>query len=67
MGAMKAVLPVFFLLALGFTARVCRWITPQQNEGARTIVFQVYRSILRTYNRITFAPCRQKKRKRGNI
>ena len=41
MGAMKAVLPVFFLLALGFTARVCRWITPQQNEGAKTIVFQV--------------------------
>lgn len=32
MGAMKA---------LGFTARVCRWITPQQNEGAKTIVFQV--------------------------
>lgn len=41
MGAMKAVLPVFFLLALGFTARVCRWITPQQNGGAKTIVFQV--------------------------
>ena len=35
MGAMKAVLPVFFF------CWVCRWITPQQNEGAKTIVFQV--------------------------
>lgn len=41
MEALKAVLPVFFLLALGFTARVRRWITPEQNEGAKTIVFQV--------------------------
>lgn len=41
MAALTTLFPVFFMLALGFIARVKNWITPEQKAGANVIVFQI--------------------------
>ncbi len=41
MAALTTLFPVFFMLALGFIARVKNWITPEQKAGANAIVFQI--------------------------
>lgn len=46
MDALNTLFPVFFMLALGFIARVRRWITPEQKEGANAIIFNLLFPIL---------------------
>ncbi|MBR1391018.1 MAG: AEC family transporter [Lachnospiraceae bacterium] len=46
MEALTILFPVFFMMALGFVSRVRGWITPQQKEGAKAIVFTVLFPIL---------------------
>lgn len=46
MAALSTLFPVFFMVMLGFIARVKGFVTPQQKEGANTIVFQVLFPIL---------------------
>ena len=46
MAALTTLLPVFFMLALGYLARIFQWITPEQKQGANTILFDVLFPIL---------------------
>lgn len=46
MAALNTLLPVFFMLGLGFLSRVRGWISPAQKEGANTIVFSILFPIL---------------------
>lgn len=41
MKALTILFPVFFMILLGFTAKVRGWITPQQKAGANAIVFRI--------------------------
>lgn len=41
MTALNTILPVFIMIALGYLARVKKWITPEQKDGANKIVFQI--------------------------
>lgn len=41
MNAVQALFPVFFMLFLGYLARKKEWITLEQNEGAKKIVFSI--------------------------
>lgn len=46
MAAITTLLPVFFMLALGFACRAFGWVTPEQKAGANGIVFGVLFPIL---------------------
>lgn len=46
MAALETLLPVFFMLALGVMCRVFGWVTPEQKEGANSLVFGVLFPIL---------------------
>ncbi len=46
MAALTTLLPVFFMLALGFIARVKQWVTSQQIACANAIVFNILFPIL---------------------
>lgn len=46
MAALNTLVPVFFMLGLGFLSRVRGWISPEQKSGANTIVFSVLFPIL---------------------
>ncbi len=46
MKALETLAPVFFMLLLGFIARVKHWITPEQKEGANKIVFSILFPVL---------------------
>ncbi|MBQ0065340.1 MAG: transporter [Firmicutes bacterium] len=46
MVALETLLPVFFMLALGFVSRVKGWITSEQKAGANRIVFNILFPIL---------------------
>ena len=46
MAALTTLLPVFFMLALGFASRTLGWITPEQKAGANSILFDVLFPIL---------------------
>lgn len=41
MAALQTLVPVFFMLGLGYLSRVKKWISPEQKAGANTIVFTV--------------------------
>lgn len=41
MQMIETIFPVFFMIALGFTSRVKGLITPEQNAGAKTIIFKL--------------------------
>lgn len=41
MKALTILFPVFFMILLGFTAKVRKWIAPEQKAGANAIVFQI--------------------------
>ena len=41
MKALTILFPVFFMILLGFTAKLKKWITPEQKAGANAIVFQI--------------------------
>lgn len=41
MKALEALFPVFFMMFLGYLARKKNWITREQDEGAKKIVFQI--------------------------
>lgn len=49
MNAVQALFPVFFMLFLGYIARKQNWITLDQNEGAKKIVFSILFPLL-VYN-----------------
>jgi predicted permease len=44
--AVTTLLPVFFMLALGFASRVLGWVSPQQKAGANDILFGILFPIL---------------------
>lgn len=46
MAILTTLFPVFFMIALGFAARVRQWITAEQKDGARKLVFGVLFPIL---------------------
>lgn len=46
MAAITTLLPVFFMLALGFMCRTLGWVTPEQKAGANSILFGVLFPIL---------------------
>lgn len=46
MAAITTLLPVFFMLALGFACRTFGWVTPDQKAGANSILFGVLFPIL---------------------
>ena len=46
MAALATLLPVFFMLALGFVSRTLGWITPEQKAGANSILFDLLFPIL---------------------
>jgi len=46
MAAITTLLPVFFMLALGFACRALGWVTPEQKAGANGIVFNVLFPVL---------------------
>ena len=46
MAAITTLLPVFFMLALGFACRAFGWVTPEQKAGANSILFGVLFPIL---------------------
>ncbi|MGT2883846.1 AEC family transporter [Streptococcus ferus] len=46
MAALTTLVPVFFMLGLGYLSRVKGWISPDQKAGANTIVFTVLFPIL---------------------
>ena len=46
MAALTTLFPVFFMLALGFIARVKGWITLEQKNGANAIIFKILFPIL---------------------
>ncbi len=46
MAALATLLPVFFMLALGFASRILGWVTPEQKAGANSILFGVLFPIL---------------------
>lgn len=46
MRALEMLLPVMIMLAVGFTARKRNWLTRQQNDGAKKIVFQILFPVL---------------------
>ena len=46
MAAITTLLPVFFMLALGFVCRTLGWVTPEQKAGANDILFGVLFPIL---------------------
>ncbi len=46
MQAAETLLPVFLMMALGVTARLRRWITAEQKDGARKIVFGILFPVL---------------------
>ena len=41
MKALEALFPVFFMMFLGYLSRKKNWITREQDEGAKKIVFQI--------------------------
>lgn len=41
MAALETLLPVFFMLALGLVCRIRGWVTPEQKEGANSILFGI--------------------------
>jgi len=41
MKAVEVLFPVFFMMFLGFLSRKYGWIKPEQNEGAKKIVFNI--------------------------
>ena len=41
MKAVEVLFPVFFMMFLGFLSRKYSWIKPEQNEGAKKIVFNI--------------------------
>lgn len=41
MAALSTLFPVFFMIGLGALARMKKWITPEQKEGANHIVFNI--------------------------
>ena len=41
MAAITTLLPVFFMLALGQISRRFKWVTPEQKNGANTILFGI--------------------------
>ena len=45
MAALTTLFPVFFMLALGFIARVKGWITLEQKNGANAIIFKILFSL----------------------
>ena len=46
MAALTTLIPVFFMLGLGYLSRVRGWISPEQKAGGNTIVFSVLFPIL---------------------
>ena len=46
MAAITTLLPVFFMLALGFASRALGWVTPEQKAGANDILFGILFPIL---------------------
>ena len=46
MAALATLLPVFFMLALGFASRILGWVTPEQKAGANSILFDLLFPIL---------------------
>ena len=46
MKVLTTLFPVFFMLGVGFLARVRGWITPEQKDGAKTLVFGILFPIL---------------------
>lgn len=46
MSVLSTLFPVFFMIALGLVSRIKGWITPQQKEGANSIVFNILFPIL---------------------
>ena len=46
MAAITTLLPVFFMLALGFVSKALGWVTPEQKAGANSILFGVLFPIL---------------------
>ena len=46
MAAITTLLPVFFMLALGQLCRRLHWVTPEQKDGANTILFGILFPIL---------------------
>ncbi len=41
MTALSTLFPVFFMIGLGLLARIKKWITPEQKDGANNIVFNI--------------------------
>ena len=46
MAALTTLLPVFFMLCLGFVARTFGWISPEQKAGANSVLFDLLFPIL---------------------
>ena len=46
MKAIEVLFPVFFMMFLGFLSRKFSWIKPEQNEGAKKIIFNILFPIL---------------------
>ena len=46
MAALTTLLPVFFMLALGWASRQFGWVTPEQKEGANSLLFGLLFPIL---------------------
>ena len=46
MAALTTLVPVFFMLGLGYLSRLKGWISPDQKAGANTLVFTVLFPIL---------------------
>lgn len=46
MAALATLLPVFFMLALGFASRILGWVSPEQKAGANSILFDLLFPIL---------------------
>lgn len=46
MKILTTLFPVFFMMALGFVSRIKKWLTPDQKEGAKKLVFGILFPIL---------------------
>lgn len=38
--------PVFFMMAIGFVARLRGWVTPAEKDGTKNVVFNLFLPIL---------------------
>lgn len=46
MKILTTLFPVFFMMALGFVSRIKKWLTPDQKEGAKKLVFGILFPVL---------------------